>query len=58
MVQVDWSCRRLVHMGHLQVVRLVIFYHLVQNIAPVHEAGVVFVDSRSGNGERKDLAPM
>jgi hypothetical protein len=45
-------------MGHLQVVRLVVFYHLVQGIPPLHEPGIIFVDGRSGDGERKDLASM
>lgn len=46
------------HVACLQVLRLVVFDQLIQAISTLNEASVVFVDGRSGNGERKHLASM
>lgn len=48
----------LVQMGYLQVVCLVVFYHLVQVIPPLHEAVISSIDGCPGNREGEDLASM
>lgn len=48
----------LVQMGHLQVVCLVVFYHLVQVVPTLHKAVISSIDGCPGNRERKDLASM
>lgn len=48
----------LVQMGYLQVVCLVVFYHLVKIVPPLHKAVVSSIDGCPGNRERKDLASV
>lgn len=48
----------LVQTGNLQVVCLVVFYHLVKVVPSLHKAVISPIDGCPGNRERKDLASM
>lgn len=48
----------LMQMRYLQVVCLVVFYHLIQIVPPLYKAVISSIDGCPGDRERKDLASM